>query len=166
MSKPTPEDEDGEVYGLAPEAPLAVSTAKTCETNLTADKRRAVRSYLSTLGPALREKHGRKRHYSPAQVRETALDRGLSIDYMCWAYVLHCSGPDFDRIHAAAGEVCDYAGMRAAIGMAFLAGKTDFATPAVIDAIVSGTAEAAASGLGDGAGWLGDVDWPGLLDWT
>ncbi|WP_020476510.1 DUF6559 family protein [Zavarzinella formosa] len=159
-------EDEGGVYNLAPEPPMAVSTAAACATTLTAEKRGAVKSYLTNLGPALREKYGRKRHYSPAQVRETVLERALHVDYICWALVLHCSPPDFESIHAAAGELCDLAAMRAAIGVAFFDGNTAFATPAVVDVIVSGAAEAAASGGIGMTGWLGEVDWPALLDWA
>ncbi|AWM37147.1 hypothetical protein GobsT_49240 [Gemmata obscuriglobus] len=154
------DDDDGGVYALAPEPPVPVSPASACTATLTADKRRAVRSYLTDLGPALRAKYGRKPHYTPAQVRETALERALRIDYLCWAYVLHCSAPAFESLHAAAGEACDYLAMRAAVGAAFFGGGTEFATPAVVDVIVSGAAPVAS----EAAGWLAGVDWTVLLN--
>jgi hypothetical protein len=159
-------DDSGDVYGLAPEPPVTVSQASACTATLTADKKRAVKSYLADLGPALRAKYGRKPHYTPAQVRETVLERALRVDYLCWAYVLHCSAPAFESIHAAAGEACDYVAMRAAVGVAFFSGDAAFFTPAVVDAIVSGAGEAVASGGVAAAGWLGAVDWSGLLDWS
>lgn len=165
MARVQPED-DGGVYGLAPEPPLAVSSATACTTTLTDDKREAIQAYLAKLGPALRDKYGRRADYTPAQVRDTALERALRIDYLCWAYVLHCSAPDFEAIHAAAGEVCDYVAMRSVVGLAFFNGDAGFSTPAVVDAIVSGTGHAVASGATEAVGWLGSVDWSGLLDWS
>ncbi|QEL14177.1 DUF6559 family protein [Limnoglobus roseus] len=165
MATAEPNDDSG-VYGLAPEPPPAVSTAAACDSALTADKRRAVQTYLTTLGPALRDRYGRQPHYTPSQVRDTALDRALSIDYLCWAYVLHCSAPAFVSLHAAAGEACDYLAMRSAVGAAFFGGDARFATPMVLDAIVSGAAQAAATGTGGAIGWLGGVAWSELLDCT
>jgi hypothetical protein len=159
-------DPDARAYPLAAEDPVGVSSAAACTTNLTEDKRRAVQGYLNTLGPALRTKYGPQQSYSPEQVRQTALERALSIDYLCWAYVIHCSAPDFERIHTAAGGACDYSGMREAIGTAFFNGNADFVAPDLTEALVSGTAEAAASGAGGVLGWLGDVDWSSLLDWS
>jgi hypothetical protein len=133
---------------------------------MTDDKRQAVQAYVAKLGPALRDKYGRRADYTPTQVRDTALACALRIDYLCWAYVLHCSAPTFESIHAAAGEVCDYAAMRSAVGIAFFGGDTGFSTPDVVDAIVSGTGHLVASGATEAIGWLGSVDWLGLLDWS
>ena len=90
---------------------------------------------------------------------------GLAIDYMCWAYMLYCSPTDFAGIHAAAGEVCDYSVMHGAVADTFFGGNLDFVTSDVAAAIVSGAAGVAAAG-GGVVGWLADVDWGGLLDWS
>jgi hypothetical protein len=169
MSRPH-DDDDATPYALAPEPPVAVSSASSCSTTLTDEKRRAVKSYINVLGPKLREKYGKKEHYTPEQVRHTivvsGLDGGYSTDYSCYAYSMYSSPSDFERVHAAAGEVCDYAAMREAVAGAFFGGHADFNTSEVIDAIVSGTAGAVVSGAGHLVGWLGDVNWSGLLDWS
>lgn len=158
--------ESGGVYGFAHEPSVAVSSASACTAALTGDKKRAVKAYLADLGPALRTKYGRQHEYTPAQMRQTVLERALSIDYLCWVYVLHCSPLDFVAIHAAAGEACDYLAMRAAVGVAFFGGDANFVTPTIVDALLSGAAEGAASGGTAAVGWLGSVDWSGLLDWS
>jgi hypothetical protein len=154
-----------DVYRLAPEEPIGVSSADACTTRLTREKRAAVKGYLNTLGPALQQRYGQARHYTPTQVRDTALDRGLSIDYLCWAFLLYCCAPDFTRIHEAAGEVCDYSAMRAAVAVAFFGGHVGFDAIEVAGVIASGAAEATGAGAGL-VGWLADVDWSGLLDWS
>ncbi len=158
------DDDDATPYALAPEAAVKVSTADACAAGLSESKRGAVKRYVNTLGPELRERYGRRRHYTPEQVRHTVAVTGLDIDYVCWAYVIYCAAPDFRRIHEAAGEVCDYDTMRSVVGGAFFGGHADFVTSDVIDALVSGAAEAAATGADGAFGWLGDVDWSGLLD--
>jgi hypothetical protein len=154
------------VYQLAPEDPIGVSSAAACTATLTTDKRRAVKSYLNTLGPALQQKYGRHRHYTPAQVRETVLEQGLRTDYLCWAFALHCPPVDFERIHAAAGELCDYTAMREVVGAAFFGGNAAFDATEVTAAILSGAAEAATAGAVGLLGWMAEVDWPGLMDWS
>lgn len=160
------DDSDSGAYSLAPDDAIGVSPAANCTATLDTEKRQAVKAYLNTLGPALREKYGAKQNYTPVQVRETAFEKGLSIDYVCWAYLIHCTPVDFNHIHVLAGEACDYSAMRSAVGSAFFSGNADFSAFDVTEAIVSGTAEAAVSGMGDAIGWLGDVDWSGLLDWS
>jgi hypothetical protein len=160
------DEDDGRGYPLAPEEVVGVSSAEACDAKLAGQKREAVKGYLRTLGPALREKYGPKPHYSPERVRQTALERALSIDYLCWAFVIHCALPDFERIHAAAGEACDYFAMREVVGAAFFGGNADFVASQVTEALVSGAAAAAAGGAGGVPGCLGDVDWTGLLDWS
>lgn len=154
------------VFGFAPEVSPPVSSASACTTKLTGDKRKAVQAYVGKLGPALREKYGRRAEYLPSQVRDTALEQALRIDYLCWAYVLYCSLPDFNSIHSAAGEVCDYSAMRSAVGSAFFGGEEGFSTLAIVDVIASGAGQELASGATEAAGWLGEVDWSGLLDWS
>jgi hypothetical protein len=159
MPKFDDDDDDRRTYALAPEPPVGVSRAEACTAQLSGSKRAAVKDYVNRLGPKLHEQYGRRDNYTPEQVRQTAVVTGLSIDYMCWAYVLYCSAPDFERIHTAAGEVCDYPAMREVVGAAFFGGNIDFVTSEVVEVLVSG-----AAGVGGLFGWLADVDWSGLLD--
>ena len=166
MAADSPDDEEGGVYRLASDPPVGISTAAACEGRLDGDRKAAVKTYVKTLGPALRDRYGPREHYTPNQVRDTVVANGLAIDYTCWAYMLYCSPADFASIHSAAGEVCDYSAMRGAVADAFFAGNLDFITSDVTTAIVSGAAEVAAAGAGGVIGWLADVDWSGLLDWS
>jgi hypothetical protein len=166
MARDLQPDGGADVYGLAPDDPIGVSSATACTARLTKDKRRAVKSYVTTLGPALHQKHGGGHPYTPGQVRATALELALSIDYLCWGYLMYCSPGDFARIHEAAGEICDYDAMREVVAGEFFGHNLAFDAVEVAGAIVSGTAEAIASGAGEAVGWLADVDWSGLLDWS
>src|SRR3954470_4559958 len=103
MTADSPDDDGGGADRLASDPPGGVSTAAACEGRLDGSRRAAVKAYLGTLGPALQGRYGARQHYAPYQVRDTVLERGLAIDYMCWAYMLHCSPADFAGIHAAAG---------------------------------------------------------------
>jgi hypothetical protein len=165
MTQPAKEPRP-EPYKLAPDEPVYVSPASNCTTKLNKEKRQAVKAYIRDLGPALQKKYGRKPHYTPEQVRETALVGALSIDYMCWAYLLYCSQPVFHSIHSAAGEVCDYSAMREVVAGTFFGGNMGFDAVEVAANIASGAAETLASAGGSAIGWLADVDWTGLLDWS
>jgi hypothetical protein len=169
--KPVPkyeddDDDDRMTYPLAPEPRVNVSGAGACTTQLSAQKRAAVKGYVNRLGPKLREQYGKRDHYTPEQVQHTVVVTGLNVDYMCWAYLIYCTAPDFARIHEAAGEVCDYSAMREVVGGAFFGGNADFVASDVVEALVSGAAEAAVSGGGSLFGWLAEVDWSCLLDWS
>lgn len=153
-------------YGFAPEDPVYVSPASNCTTKLTKEKKQAVKAYIRDLGPALQKKYGRSPNYSPQQVRETALASALSIDYMCWAFLLYCSQPAFQSIHSAAGEICDYTAMREVVAGTFFGGNMAFDAVEVAATIASGTAGTIVDTAGNAAGWLAEVDWSGLLDWS
>lgn len=159
-----PASNEPEIYGFA-DTPIGVSTAATCETTMTEEKKQAVRSYITQLGPSLQKKYGKQDHYSPEQIRQTALDEMLSIDYLCWAYVLYASVPDFERIHTTAGEVCDYSAMHSLVGETFFGGNADFDVFGVVDVIASG-ATSVADVASDSVSLLGDVDWSSLFDWA
>lgn len=133
---------------------------------MTKEKRRAVRSYLQTLGPALRRKHGDLPTYTPALVKAAILDTGLSIDYACWAYLLYSSPADFRTLHESAGEACDYDAMREVVGETYFHGNLSFSALEVATALDTGVAEALATGAVEATGCLCDVDWSSLLDLT
>jgi hypothetical protein len=165
MSQPAKEPRP-KPYGFAPEEPVYVSPAANCTTKLTKEKKQAVKTYIRDLGPELQKKYGKKPHYTPEQVRETALVSALSVDYMCWAYLLYCSQPVFHSIHSAAGEACDYTAMREVVAGTFFGGNLGFDAIELAATIAAGSTEAIASTAGSAVGWLADVDWSGLLDWS
>ena len=75
-------------------------------------KRSDLRAYRHRLRPALVARYGRAPSYTPAQVRTTAEQLGLSTDLICYAYAMFCDRESFDEFHAARGEACDYDAMR------------------------------------------------------
>jgi hypothetical protein len=56
--------------------------------------------------------------------------------------------------------------MREVVAGTFFGGNTGFDAVEVAASIASGTAETLASAAASATGWLADVDWPGLLDWS
>jgi hypothetical protein len=71
-------------------------------------KRLAIRAYAKRLGPKLRERYGRSRRYTPAQVKRTVDVCGFNADYLCYALCMYCDRAEFDAYHTAHGESCDY----------------------------------------------------------
>ncbi len=59
--------------------------------------------------------HGKQNYYKPADIRRAAERRGYPIDIHCWAYCIFSTPEDFGALHAAAGEICDYAAMKTEI---------------------------------------------------
>lgn len=160
-----------DTYGFTPPDPPPVTPAAGCSTTMTAEKKEAVKSYLGKVGPELRRRHGKRDHYEPNQVRDAVVVTGGSVDWMCWAFLLYCSPPVFHDLHVAAGEVCDRAGMWTSVAGTFFGGNAAFDPMAVSDVILTGAAGVAdsvdvAEAAANGAGWLADIDWGGLLDWS
>lgn len=86
------------------------------------------KQYIGDVGQVLTHRYGKQKTYKPQQVRQASYDAGYDIDYVCWAYVIFCSAEDFTAIHAAAGEACDYALMKAEV-LSDLNGGLPFAWP-------------------------------------
>ena len=64
------------------------------------------------VGGDLLRHHGKRKFYSVDQVRAANRRCDISIDAACWSHALFNSHEDFDRIHAVAGEACDYLAMK------------------------------------------------------
>lgn len=124
---------------------VPVTPAGGCSREMTPRKKEAVRTYLNTLGPKLRARYGRKA-YTPQQVHATARENALDVDYVCFAYMLYCAPDDFAALHAAAGEVCDAAAMRAAVADAFFAGNAAFDAVELADGLGGGVVHVAETG--------------------
>jgi hypothetical protein len=60
------------------------------------------------VGSVLVKKNGKKKNYSPAEVRGAARTANTPVDWDCWAYALYCSPLDFNSYHREIGEVCNY----------------------------------------------------------
>lgn len=73
------------------------------------------KKYISDVGQRLVREHGKQKYYKPTQIKKSSRDGGYQPDILCWAYVMYASPSDFEAIHAAAGEVCDYASMKAEV---------------------------------------------------
>ncbi len=113
---------------------------------MTPQKKKAVKEYLTTLGPKLRSKYGERKHYTPRQVHSTVNDSALSVDYVCFAYMLYCSPSDFAALHEAAGEACDAAIMRQSVADTFFSGNTDFDAVELADGLGGGIVHVAQTG--------------------
>ena len=83
------------------------------------------KKFISDVGQRLVKKHGKKKYYKPTDISKAASDGGYPIDIVCWAYCMYASPSDFAAIHDVAGEVCDYAAMKAEV-LADLAGGGSF----------------------------------------
>jgi hypothetical protein len=96
-------------------------------------KRWAIRSYVKRLGPVLRRRCGRKRYYTPEEVRRAARASGVNTDYLCYAYCIYCSREAFDQHHRQTGEPCNYDTMCQEIGSGHFLGNTAFDAADALD---------------------------------
>ncbi|MDQ3287409.1 MAG: hypothetical protein M3Q42_03965 [Pseudomonadota bacterium] len=64
------------------------------------------------VGDDLVRRHGKRKFYTVDQVRAANRRNDISLDVGCWSHALFNSHEDFDRLHAAAGEACDYLAMK------------------------------------------------------
>jgi len=68
--------------------------------------------FISAVGKELVRSNGKKKHYKTTEVRRAAESCGYPIDIHCWAYCFFSSPSDFDALHEAAGEACDFVAMK------------------------------------------------------
>ncbi len=103
---------------------------------------------VGEVGEELVARHGKRKYYAPKQIESAALRRGYGVDVHCWAYCIFSTPDDFRALHEAAGEVCDYAVMRAGV-LAELAAGEGFQWPDI------------------DLSWLEwpDLDLSGIFDW-
>jgi hypothetical protein len=113
---------------------------------MTPEKEKAIKAYLTSLGPKLRERHGNRKFYTAEEVMAAILDLGLSTDYACYGYMLYCSPAEFEALHAAAGEVCDAEVMRQSVADTFFHGNTDFDAVELADGLWGGVVHVAQTG--------------------
>lgn len=64
------------------------------------------------VGDDLLRHHGKRKFYSVHQVRAANERCNIQPDYACWSHALFNTHHDFDGLHASAGVVCDYLGMK------------------------------------------------------
>jgi hypothetical protein len=89
-------------------------------------RRLAIRSYAKRLGGQLRKRYGRRKVYTPAQVRRTAEQGGFNLTYLCYAYCIYCDRAAFVDHHRATGEACDFDVMRSEVAGRFFDGDPSF----------------------------------------
>ncbi len=85
------------------------------------DKKR----YGKAVGEILVRKHGKRKYYSPEQVKKASEESRYGLDWHCWALSLYSSPADFKAYHGRIGEACDYASMRAEMATALTDGASD-----------------------------------------
>jgi hypothetical protein len=107
------------------------------------------KAFIGAVGEELVKRHGKKKYYRTDDIGRAATARGYPIDWHCWAMCIFSSPADFVSLHEAAGEVCNYAAMKAEV-LADLAGGTGAFS--IFDLDLS---------------WLEwpDIDLSGLFDW-
>jgi hypothetical protein len=64
------------------------------------------------VGDDLLRNYGKRKFYTVEQVREANHRSFVGIDVACWSHAMFNSHSDFDRLHATAGEACDYVAMK------------------------------------------------------
>ena len=73
-----------------------------------ADKQRQAK----LVGDDLIKHHGKRKFYSVQQVRDANQRCAIAVDFWCWSHAMYGTHFDFDRLHASAGEACDYLAMK------------------------------------------------------
>ena len=106
------------------------------------------KAFIGAVGKELVRTHGKQKYYKPGLIRRAAESCGYPVDILCWAYCIFSTKEDFDALHEAEGEVCDYAAMKAEV----LSDLADGASFSVFDVDLS---------------WLEwpDIDLSSIFDW-
>lgn len=73
------------------------------------------KAFIGAVGEELVRRHGKQKYYKTSDIGRAASSCGYPIDIHCWAYCIFSTPSDFKALHDAAGEVCDYAAMRAEV---------------------------------------------------
>jgi len=63
------------------------------------------------VGVDLVKHHGKKQHYSVAEIKSSARRLNFPDTWDCWALSMYCSPGDFDQYHRTIGEICDFSSM-------------------------------------------------------
>jgi hypothetical protein len=83
------------------------------------------KSYARDIGEILFRTYGKKKFYSPEQVKRASSQSRYNIDWHCWAMCIFSSPADFNAYHKLVGETCDYASMKAEMTLAITDGDSD-----------------------------------------
>lgn len=83
------------------------------------------KSYAKDVGKLLVRKHGKKKFYSPDQVKKASFESKYTIDWHCWAMCLYTSPSDFNSYHDSIGESCNYGAMKSEMAIALTDGASE-----------------------------------------
>jgi len=83
------------------------------------------KAYGKAVGEILVKDYGKKKYYSPKEVKRASSNSQYPIDWDCWAMSLYTSPGDFKTYHDAIGESCDYAAMKSEMTSALTDGVSD-----------------------------------------
>jgi hypothetical protein len=111
-------------------------------------KRRAIKSFVRDMGPALRQEFGKKPHYTAEEVRRVGSRVGSNSDYLPYAMCMFCAPGVFDSLYHGSHS---YDSMREEVGSTYFGGDTSFDADTVIEAGETG-GDSGWSGGGDGGG--------------
>ena len=67
---------------------------------------------IKVVGNDLVKNYGKKPYYSVDEVKKANARQRIDIDYICWSHAFFNSHRDFDDMHRAQGETCDYVSMK------------------------------------------------------
>ena len=70
------------------------------------------KEYVENVGKILVKDYGKKKFYSPKEVKKSSSKVESNIDWHCWAMCIFTSPNDFNQYHTDIGEVCNYESMK------------------------------------------------------
>ncbi|WP_020407210.1 DUF6559 family protein [Hahella ganghwensis] len=78
-------------------------------------RKRAIKKHVTSLGPVLRERYGKKRVYTSKEVTDTANLLKLNDKYLFYAIALYCTKDEYEKstTNRPQSMVVDYATARA-----------------------------------------------------
>ena len=127
-------------------------------------KRRAIKSFVRDMGPALRQDFGKKPYYTAEEVRSAGRRVGSDMDYLPYAFVMFCTPETFASQDSGSGETHDYDAMRHEVGSTYFGGDTSFSADTVIEAGETSTDSGWSGGGDGGSGGSGGGDGGGGWD--
>ena len=71
------------------------------------------KAQAQAVGQDLVRHYGKRKFYTVEQVKESNRRREINIDVACWSHAMFNSHEDFDHLHSAVAEGCDFASMKA-----------------------------------------------------
>jgi hypothetical protein len=83
------------------------------------------KAYVTDVGEILVKNHGKKKFYSPEQVKNASKQTKYEVDWHCWAMCVFSSPTDFNAYHESVGENCDYGSMKEEMTSLLTDGQSD-----------------------------------------